>query len=110
LLDELKPASLAADKAYDSNAIPQHLQPAGIQAVIPSRANRLEQRPLDEHLYATRNLIERFFCRIKQFRRVATRYDKLPERFSSFVALAAAKALPIKGVAIPPSVVKVQER
>jgi transposase len=62
----------------------------GIQAVIPSRSNRREQRPLDEHLYASRNLVERFFCRIKQFRRIATRYDKLSERFSSFVALAAA--------------------
>ncbi len=90
LLDELIPASLAADKAYDSNAILQHLESAGIQAIIPSRATRLEQRPLDEHLYASRNLVERFFCRIKQFRRVATRYDKLSERFSSFVALAAA--------------------
>ena len=90
LLGELKPASLAADKAYDSNAILQHLESAGIQAVIPSRANRVAQRPLDEHLYASRNLVERFFCRIKQFRRVATRYDKLSERFSSFVALSAA--------------------
>ncbi|MFM0213956.1 IS5 family transposase [Paraburkholderia sediminicola] len=90
LLGELRPASLAADKAYDTNAILQHLESAGIQAVIPSRANRVEQRPLDEHLYASRNLVERFFCRIKQFRRVATRYDKLSERFSSFVALSAA--------------------
>jgi transposase len=89
LLGELKPASLAADKAYDSNAILQHLESTGIQAVIPSRANCLEQRPLDEHLYASRNLVERFFCRIKQFRRVATRYDKLSERFSSFVAISA---------------------
>jgi transposase len=90
LLDELKPVSLAADKAYDSNTILKHLGSSGIQAVIPSRANRNEQRPLDDHLYASRNLVERFFCRIKQFRRVATRYDKVPERFSSFVALAAA--------------------
>jgi len=45
---------------------------------------------LDEHLYASRNLVERFFCRINQFRRIATRYDKLSERFSPFVALAAA--------------------
>ncbi|OZI15516.1 hypothetical protein CE195_00985 [Sodalis-like symbiont of Philaenus spumarius] len=52
--------------------------------------NRLEQRTLDKHLYASRNLIERCFCRIKQFRRVATRYDKLSERFVSFVALTAA--------------------
>jgi len=90
LLDELKPISLAADKAYDSNAILQHLQSTDIQAVIPSRANRLEQRPLDEHLYASRNLVEPFFSGIKQFRCIATRYDKLSERFSSFVALAAA--------------------
>jgi transposase len=89
LLGEPKPASLAADKAYDTKAILKHLESAGIQAVIPSRANRLEQRPLDEHLYASRNLVERLFCRIKQFRRVATRYE-LSERFSSFVALSAA--------------------
>jgi transposase len=56
----------------------------------PGRANRLEQCPLDERLYASRNPVERFFCRIKQFRRVATRYDKLSEQFSSFVALSAA--------------------
>ncbi len=90
LLGELQPGSLSADKAYDSNAILRHLESTGIQAVIPSRTNRREQRPLDEHLYASRNLVERFFCRIKQFRRIATRYDKLSERFSSFVALAAA--------------------
>lgn len=57
LLDEPKPARLAADKAYDSNAILQHLQSAGILAVIPSLANRLEQRTLGEHLYASRNII-----------------------------------------------------
>ena len=91
LLGELKPTSLAADKAYDSNAILQYLESAGIQAVIPSRTNnRVEQRPLDERLYVSRNLVERLFCRIKQFRRVATRYDKLSERFSPFVALSAA--------------------
>ncbi|OZI14195.1 hypothetical protein CE195_10360 [Sodalis-like symbiont of Philaenus spumarius] len=86
----LKPLSLAADKAYDANAILQHLKSLGMQAVIPSKSNRLEQRTLDKHLYASRNLIERFFCRIKQFRRVATRYDKRSERFASFVALTAA--------------------
>lgn len=64
-MGELQPASLAADKAGDSNAIPQHLESTGIQAVIPNRAKRPEQRPLDEHLYATRNMVERFFCRIK---------------------------------------------
>jgi transposase len=44
----------------------------------------------DTHLYKNRNLVERFFCRIKQFRRIATRYDKLAQRFASFVALTAA--------------------
>ncbi|WP_408501525.1 hypothetical protein [Paraburkholderia xenovorans] len=62
----------------------------GCLPAAPSRANRLEQRPLDEHLYASRNLVERFFCRINQFLRVATRYDKLSEQLSSFVALSAA--------------------
>ena len=66
-----------------------HLRAKGIQAVIPPRRNRLIQRPFDAHLYKNHNLIERFLCRIKQFRRVATRYDKLAERFASFIALAA---------------------
>ncbi|OZI14984.1 hypothetical protein CE195_04895 [Sodalis-like symbiont of Philaenus spumarius] len=55
-----------------------------------SHNSALEQRSLDKHLSASRNLLERFFCRIKQFRRVATRYDKLAERFALFVALTAA--------------------
>nr|WP_236721118.1 IS5 family transposase [Paraburkholderia phytofirmans] len=90
LLGDLKPDSVAADKAYDTDALIEHLHTFDVQAVIPSRANRLVQRPLDKHLYRSRNLVERFFARIKQFRRVATRYDKLSERFASFVALAAA--------------------
>ncbi|OZI15613.1 IS5/IS1182 family transposase [Sodalis-like symbiont of Philaenus spumarius] len=77
-------------RTYDTNAILQHLKSLGIQAVIPSKENCLEQRTLDKHLYASRNLIERFFCRIKQFRHVATRYEKLSERFASFIALTAA--------------------
>lgn len=90
LLDNLKPDSLSADKAYDADSLLAHLRAKGIQAVTPPRRNRLIQRPFDAHLYKNRNLIERFFCRIKQFRRVATRYDKLAERFASFIALAAA--------------------
>jgi transposase len=82
--------SLSADKAYDTDAILKHLYCNDIRAVIPARSHRLVQRSVDEHLHKNRNLIERFFCRIKQFRRVATRYDKLGERFSSLIALAAA--------------------
>ena len=90
LLDNLKPDSLSADKAYDADSLLAHLRAKGIQAVIPPRRNRLIQRPFDAHLYKNRKLIERFFCRIKQFRRIATRYDKLAKRFASFIALAAA--------------------
>lgn len=83
LLGDLLPGSLSADKAYDTDAIIEHLAVNEIQAVIPPNSNR-------NVLYKNRNLVERFFCRIKQFRRIATRYDKLAERFASFVALAAA--------------------
>ena len=54
------------------------------------KSNRIVQRSFDQHLYRNRYRAERFFCRIKQFRRIATRYDELAERFASFVALAAA--------------------
>ena len=62
----------------------------GSAAVIPPKSNRRVQRDFDHQQYKHRNLIERFFCRLKQFRRIATRYDKLVSRFSSFIALAAA--------------------
>ena len=62
----------------------------GSQAVIPPRSNRLHPRTFDRHIYKSRNLVERFFCRIKQFRRIATRYDKLAKSFLSFVHLACA--------------------
>lgn len=90
LLGDLQPDSLSADKAYDTDAILDHLSNRGIDAVIPPRSHRIVQRPFDQHKYKNRNLVERFFCRIKQFRRIATRYDKLAERFASFVALTAA--------------------
>lgn len=90
LLGTLHPTSLSADKAYDTDAILRHLADQGIEAVIPPRSHRLVQREFDPHKYKNRNLVERFFCRIKQFRRVATRYDKLAERFASFIAITAA--------------------
>ena len=89
LIKDLRPGSLSADKAYDSDAIIEHLTAEGIEAVIPPRSNRLVQRFFDKHRYKNRNLVERFFCRIKQFRRIATRYDKLAARFASFIALVA---------------------
>ncbi len=80
--------ALLADKGYDANALLQYLGQAGIEAVIPPRANRLEQRDYDRHLYKDRNLVERFFNRIKQFRRIATRYEKLARNFFAMLNLA----------------------
>ena len=79
---------IVADKGYDSDAFVQTITAQGSQAVIPPRSNRLNQRLFDSHIYKDRNLIERFFSRIKQFRRIATRYDKLAQSFLSFVHLA----------------------
>jgi transposase len=90
LLEGLEPGAVVADKAYDANALIEHIEESGATAVIPPRSNRLEQRSFDKHQYKHRNLIERFFLRIKQFRRIATRYDKLAERFSAFIAIVAA--------------------
>ena len=90
LIEELLPDAVLADKAYDADALLSCIENKNAKAVIPPKANRKEQRAFDRHQYRNRNVIERFFARIKQFRRVATRYDKLASRFASFVALAAA--------------------
>jgi transposase len=81
---------IVADKGYDSNAFVTIITEQGSHAVIPPRSNRLNPRSFDRHIYKSRNLIERFFARIKQFRRIATRYDKLASSFLSFVHLACA--------------------
>lgn len=81
---------IVADKGYDSDAFVQAITDQGSQALIAPRSNRLHPRTFDRHIYKNRNLIERFFSRIKQFRRIATRYDKLATSFLSFVHLACA--------------------
>jgi transposase len=81
---------VVADKAYDATALRTKLRDAGTKATIPPRANRCEHIPWDKETYKHRNLIERFFCRIKHFRRIATRYEKLAERFASFICLVSA--------------------
>ena len=92
LVDSLAVAAVIADKGYDSDALVEQIEVHGAQAVIPPRSHRLHPRALDRAAYGTRNLIERFFCRLKNFRRVATRYDKLAENFMAFVQLACAFA------------------
>ena len=90
LIADMPCASLVADKGYDANALVMSIEASGAQAVIPPRSNRIAPRQYDRCAYRARNLIERFFNRIKQFRRIATRYDKLAKSFLSFIHLACA--------------------
>ena len=82
---------LIADKAYDANALREAVRQRKAWANIPPKANRREPICASKHLYKARNLVERFFNRIKQFRRIATRYDKLAENFLAAVKLAAVR-------------------
>src|SRR3954464_476984 len=68
---------MIGDKGYDSDPIRDDLEERGAEPVIPTKANRKVQRPVDRKTYSLRNRIERFFNKIKNSRRVATRYDKL---------------------------------
>lgn len=89
LLENVITDAVIADKAFDADALIDAIRDTGAEVVIPPMRHRLEQREFDRHLYKDRNLIERFFCRLKHFRRIATRYDKLASRFSSFIAIVA---------------------
>jgi len=79
---------IIADKGYDSDAIRSCIDACGQTPVIPYRRNRKEIKPIDYKRYKTRNIIERMFGKIKEYRRIATRYDKLDITFSSFIACA----------------------
>jgi transposase len=82
---------LIADRAFDADArVLEPLAAAGKSAVIPPRANRLAPRTFDRKLYKERHLIENFFCKLKQFRAIATRYDKTARNFLAAIHLAAA--------------------
>ena len=83
------PARLLADKGYDANSLRARLAPTKTEAVIPSTRSRKIPTPHDADAYIARNLIERAFCRLKDWRRIATRYDKLAANFESAVAIAA---------------------
>jgi transposase len=78
-----------ADKGYDSDEIIDDIKEMGAEAVIPPRSHRNNPREYDRFLYKERNAIERmFFCRLKQFRRIASRYDKLAASYLSFLYVA----------------------
>jgi len=82
--------ALIADKAYDAKErVVELLEKAGITAVIPSKSNAVHPRDYDRHLYKRRHLIENFFARLKQYRAIATRYDKRAVTFLGAIYLAA---------------------
>ena len=93
LLEHADPQALIADKGYDADPLIETLQDRGIKPVIPPRANRKVQRDCDFALYCERNLVERFFNKIKHFRAIATRYDKLARNFLAAVELVSALIL-----------------
>jgi transposase len=92
LLAGLPPsATVVADRGYDSNAVLDLIAERGAEPNIPSCARRLIHRSVDCAIYRQRNLVERFFCKLKQFRRVATRFDKLARNFLAAVLLASTR-------------------
>ena len=92
LLRDLPPArALVADRGYDAQAILRLVSAAGGEAHIPTSRDRKVQRSVDPALYRKRNLVERFFCKLKHFRRVATRFDKLARNFLAAILLASTR-------------------
>ena len=91
LLASIQAGAVLADKAYDAQErVIQPLLAKGKQVVIPSRRGRKESREHDRHVYKERHLIENFFARLKQYRCIATRYDKTAAAFLGGIHLAAA--------------------
>ncbi len=76
-----------ADKAYDIDALRSRLEEDGVKPVIPSKINRKEIKDHDPHIYKERNIVERFFQKIKRFRRIATRFDKTARMYLTGVTL-----------------------
>jgi len=90
LLKQMPQASmLHGDKGYDSNAIRRQIEDKGAMPNIPPKANRRWKNCFSPMLYRNRNAIERMFGRLKDFRRIATRYDRMADNFLAAVCLAA---------------------
>ena len=83
------PQQLIADRAYDARKLRDWLAERGCEPVIPPNPTRKHPHSYDRHTYKARNLIERMFCRLKDFRRIATRYDKRADTFLAAVLIAA---------------------
>jgi transposase len=93
LLPHMKADTLLADKAFDADQrVIKPLEAAGKTCVIPPKSNRKKPRPFDKEIYKPRHLIENFYCSLKRFRAIATRYDKTARNFLAAIHLAAAIA------------------
>jgi transposase len=84
-----RPVRVVGDKGYSSGKVRRYLRQHGIQPVIPTKSNERPQRYFDRELYRERNRVERCINRLKQFRRVATRYEKLAVNYLAMVTIAA---------------------
>jgi putative transposase len=93
LMEAREAGAFIADKAYDSDAVVAKANEQGAEAVIPSKKNRKVARDYDEHLYKERKKVEWFINLIKQYRRVATRYEKTARNFLGFVHVASIMVL-----------------
>jgi transposase len=93
LLEGVPVEIVIADKGYDSKKLVKTIEARGGEAVIPSISTRKEQRTYDKVLYKDRNLIERFWSKLKHYRRVATRYEKTARNFLAFIHVASIMVL-----------------
>jgi transposase len=89
LIKDIDFGALLADKAFDADWLRAELNERGALAVIPPKSNRTEIIDCDYHTYRWRHLVENFFCNLKQFRRVATRYDKTDCSYAAMINLTA---------------------
>ena len=89
LIEGLPAEVVMADTAYDADHLRQAITAKGALAVIPNNPSRALKYPLDKHLYAQRHLVECCFSKLKQFRRVATRFEKTARNYRAVVTLAA---------------------
>jgi transposase len=90
LIKDLAAQAVIADKGYDSDDLIKSVEAHGMKAVIPPRKNRKDQRAYDKHLYRERHLVECFINKIKHYRRVFSRFDKLAKNYMSFLSFVSA--------------------
>ena len=93
LISGIKAEHVIADKGYDSSELVGAIEAGGAKAVIPPRSNRKKPRDYDKHAYKDRNLVERFLNKVKNCRRIATRYEKTSRNYLAFWQLASIMVL-----------------